>query len=144
MNEFSFTVHGQPLSWNHSYAIERRGYRNAMVKTDELVAYQDLVERTCAKAKPNGWKPREEYLPKLGVGLIVIEFRYFLFRDLDCDNTMKPLADAVALGLGWVAAPNRRGRVQRRPVYDDKRFLPRAMSKQTGFRDPRVEVTVIG
>lgn len=141
---FEFTVHGQPPSWNHSYDIRRSGYRPVVVKTEELVAYQDHVERTCARAKPDGWHPALDYVPRIGQGLIVIEYRFYLKNDIDCDNMMKSINDAVALGLGWRPSVSRNGRVLRRPLVDDKCFLPRAMTKQTGCKDPHVDITVIG
>jgi Holliday junction resolvase RusA-like endonuclease len=45
---------------------------------------------------------------------------------MDCDNVLKALNDAIAIGLG----------------VNDKVFLPCVRSKEIGIKSPRVIVTV--
>lgn len=140
-DEICFTVPGQPPSWNHQYQQGRVGYRRTIFKSEAAVAYQDFVERACAKAIPPGWKP-PQYRPKEGEGLLVVEFYFHLKQDIDCDNMMKALNDAIALGLGWHPYRTKHGKLLRKPNYDDRGFLSRAMYKITGVKEPFVKVAI--
>lgn len=127
---WSFVIEGQPLSWNAAYRIgtfNRRAYNRAahdvrtIIKTDEAVAYTDLATVRAREKKPPGWAPK---------GFVVVEFKYYLGRDVDCDNVMKLVNDGIESATG----------------VDDRWYLPRAMSKETGLRPEqrRLEITVDG
>lgn len=133
---WSFTVEGQPVSWNAAYRIgliNRTGRggrlrlgrggevieRRTIIKTDEAKAYTELAAWRAKAACPPGWRP---------TGLVVIEFTYYLGADIDCDNVMKLIDDGIEDATG----------------VNDRWFLPRAMWKTTGLRPSqrRVEVLV--
>jgi hypothetical protein len=127
---WSFVIEGQPVSWNAAYKIgtvNRRAYNRAdhdirtIIKTDEAVAYTTLAMLRAREKKPSGWAPK---------GFVVVEFKYYLGRDVDCDNVMKLVNDGIEAATG----------------VDDRWYLPRAMSKVTGLRPEqrRVEITVDG
>lgn len=125
---WGFTIEGQPVSWNAAYRIgvaDRRAYNRSprefrkIIKTDEAVAYTTLAMYRAREAMPSRWSP---------VGLVVVEFKYYLGRDIDCDNVMKLVNDGIEAATG----------------VDDKWFLPRAMSKTIGLRpnQRRIEVVI--
>jgi len=134
---WSFVIEGQPVSWNKIYKIGvgiRTGARGRIrfgddgpatfrkiIKTDEAKAYTELAMIRAREKKPSGWMPK---------GFVVVEFKYYLGRDVDCDNVMKLVNDGIKDATG----------------VDDRWYLPRAMSKATGLRPEsrRVEVTVVG
>lgn len=130
------TIPGQPVSWNAAYRIGvgvRTGSRGRIrlrgddpatfrkiIKTDEAVAYTNMVATLARAARPSRWSPE---------GFVVIEYRLFLGRDVDADNVMKLVDDGLELATG----------------VDDKWFLPRAISKQWGLRpnERRVELLIV-
>lgn len=130
-------IPGQPLSWNASYRIGRvtRVGRRGQVRLGsdgEPFEARTILKTEAAKAYTNETASRVNSAlqgRRLDVsGFIVVEYRYFLGRDIDCDNVMKLVDDGVELALG----------------VDDKWLLPRAMSKVTGLRPPerRLELTL--
>jgi Holliday junction resolvase RusA-like endonuclease len=92
---------------------------------DSVEQYQLLVKALAIRAKPKDWDPGE-YLPKEGLGLITIRYWYYVKRDIDTDNTKKAIND----GLKWALD------------IDDKRFLGQDMWKETGHKEPYVEIEV--
>ena len=125
---WGFTVEGQPVSWNLAYRIgvknrpgPRVGQFRTIIKTDAATDYCRLVTLRCREARPSGWRLTEGQV-------VVIEYRLFLGRHMDADNTMKLVNDGIADALG----------------VDDKWFLPRAMEMTWGHRpkDRRVEIVV--
>jgi hypothetical protein len=116
---WSVNIPGQPWSGNH--ANERNAGNRQMHKKPEVAAYQALVTMLTREARPTFWRPQ---------GQVIVEYEFYLFRDIDCTNAIKVIEDAVALAL----RPEDR-------LYD-RRFLPRAMSKVTGIRNARVIVTL--
>lgn len=88
-------------------------------KKEQVETYQNHVTLLVREARPSGWRPD---------GQIVVEYEFYLFRDIDCTNAIKVIEDAIATAL--------------RPedkLYD-RRFLPRAMVKETGRRDAHVRI----
>ena len=127
---WQFTVPGQPPSVNHSYRIIRLRRRDGtsfqkLGKLPNIEQYQMIVKALAERAKPADWDPGP-YLPKQGVGLITINYWYYVKRDIDTDNTKKAINDALKWALG----------------VDDKRFLGVDRYKQTGFADPHVVIEV--
>lgn len=120
-----FVVPGQPPSMNHLYrpAIRRRRdgttymarYKATGVEDYQLVAYS-----MARRARPKNWEPKLHY--------VRIRYWFRLKRDIDCDNAMKALNDAVAMALG----------------IDDRRFLPCVQDKWIGQHDPEVEIEIEG
>lgn len=100
---------------------ERNSGNPGMHKKPEVEAYQTEVTYRVREARPSGWRPN---------GQVVVEYEFFLFRDIDCTNAIKVIEDAIATAL----RPEDR-------LYD-RRFLPRAMSKVTGIRDAHVIITL--
>ena len=123
---WSFEIPGQPVSWNASYKIgvgyraaynRRGGEFRKIIKTNEAVTYTEMVTVIARQARPSSWKPE---------GFIVVEFDYYLGRDVDCDNVMKLVNDGLKHAI----------------EVDDRWYLPRAMSKQTGLRPSERRVVV--
>lgn len=121
---WSFTVEGEPPSWNHSYkqvviVKNGRAYRT-MAKQPEVEVFQTLVTLACKLRRPKGWEPK---------GQIKIVYDFYLTRDKDADNMLKAINDAIAVALG----------------INDKMFLPCVRSKTVGGRKetrPRVEIEI--
>jgi hypothetical protein len=97
------------------------GYGRNRHKKPDVETYQNLVTLLVREARPSFWRPD---------GQIIVEYEFELFRDIDCTNTIKVIEDAVQTALR-----------PEDPRYD-RRFLPRAMSKTTGSRSPRVVLTL--
>ena len=131
---WEFTVEGQPVSWNKGYhivRIQRTGQRGrlrlgadgqpvdvrSIAKTDDAKAYTDLAAWRAKEAAPKGWNPD---------GLVVVEYRFFLGTNIDCDNVMKFINDGIQAATG----------------VNDKWYLPRAMSKEWGLRPDQRKVIV--
>jgi len=132
---WGFVVEGQPVSWNQGYEPGRRPrtgrwgrlrlgengetiQRSTIVKTDKANAYTDLVMVRCRGKMPYRWKP---------TGYVVVELYYFLGRDIDCDNVMKFVDDAIQSATG----------------VDDRWLLPRAMYKRFGLRPNQRKLVVV-
>jgi hypothetical protein len=131
---FSVRVDGQPYSGNLLY----RTSRGQTYKDVAAERYQTVVSAAVQRARPSGFNPGP-YQPREGLGMIVIEYRLFLDRDADCDNVEKVLLDGVKWGLGTQMLTARKSkRVRIAPLFDDSRFLPRAMAKYTGLALPYV------
>jgi len=73
-------------------------------KADGVEAYQTGVTYITKTAKPTGWVPGRQ---------IRLRYQFYLNREVDCDNALKAINDAIALGLG----------------VNDKIFLPCVTSK---------------
>ncbi len=121
---WSFTVPGQPPSWNHAYkdiirrASDGRSYRSR-AKTDDVITYQRDVGLIVGAARPAGWSHDGKRYIRLAVAL-------HLGRDIDATNVWKVLEDAIARKLG----------------VDDKWFLGCFVHKSIGVKDPFVKVTI--
>lgn len=123
VKSWGFTLPGQPISWNRSYHIVQRRGRGgrsygALAKTPEAVAYQNEAIYRIKRAKPAQWKPE---------GQVRVTFRLFLQREVDCDNVMKLIHDAIEKATG----------------INDKYYLPTVAEKSTRWgKKARVEVIV--
>lgn len=104
---------GQPVYWPDG----RPKYFRTKVKADGVQAYQDSVTWYTKQAVPSKWQPSSR---------VRLRYWFHLARDIDCDNAMKALNDAVALGM--------RG--------NDKAFLPEVVAKWTGEKDPCVIIEI--
>jgi Holliday junction resolvase RusA-like endonuclease len=131
---FSFTLPGQPPSVNHLYEWTRqtttdrfgqpildlqgrpKQYRS-IAKKPAVAKFQLDVSRIVRTARPTEFRPEH---------LIILAYEFYLGRDIDCDNAMKAMNDAIALALG----------------VNDNRFIPATFSKVTKDRSPRTVVTV--
>lgn len=118
---FEFVMPGQPPSWNHMYRwgtkkVDGREIR-VQVKTDEASLYQAQLTMLCRAAKPSGFRPEGE---------IVVVYDMDLARDLDCDNVLKAVNDALAVAL----------------EVNDKRFLPAVRRKRVGSKDPQLLIGI--
>ena len=91
-----------------------------IAKNKAVLEYQVLAAHFVRLARPSSWVPPAGYFP--------IHYSFYLRRDIDCDNAMKALNDAIAGALG----------------INDSRFLPCVRSKNVNSKEPnpRVEVTV--
>lgn len=87
------------------------------VKTDEANLYQSQLTMVARAAKPSRFQPQ---------GQIIVAYDLSLGRDLDADNVMKAINDALAVALD----------------VNDKRFLPVTFRKTTGVKQPWIEVHV--
>jgi len=120
-DHFEFMMPGQPPSWNHMYRWTTRNMAGRtvriQVKTDEVNLYQTQLAFIARTAKPGSFHPD---------GQIVVTYEMYLARDLDADNVLKAVNDALAAALD----------------VNDKRFLPIVLSKEAGDKNPRVTVGV--
>ena len=121
-DRFSFVMPGQPPSWNHMYrwTTKNVGDRTIriQVKTEEANLYQAQLTMVARSAKPSDFAP---------AGQVIVAHEMSLGRDLDADNVMKAVHDALAIALG----------------INDKLFLPVVIFKTHGNRDPALGITVL-
>lgn len=119
---FSFHVEGQPPSGNHRltpairYSKQRKpyiGWRRAE-GVENFMLYVTVMAK---RARPKDWKPADK---------IRVSYLFDLDDDMDCDNAMKVISDAIALGLG----------------VDDAHFLPCVLDKTVGNKKPGVSVYI--
>lgn len=132
---WSFTVPGQPVSWDAAYRtgtmpVKRRGVAvlnedmtprmiRRPILTDEARAWRDAVVMLARLAKPSRWKPRG-HLGRAGHSdtcqqiRLVVDLR--LAADMDDDNALKLLRDGLAEAID----------------YDDIHFLTYTQSKTFG------------
>lgn len=121
---WSFVLEGQPPSLNDLYTIgwrrDKKGRRyKGIVKGDDARQYHaDAVPQIRVKC-PSRWAP---------VGLVRLKIRLYLVRDIDADNCLKVLSDAIETATG----------------INDKVFMPCIELKEIGLtpRDARVEVSI--
>lgn len=131
---FTFTIPGQPISWNHMYKEisvpvkdkfgrpvfgpdGRQKVRRGKAKTSDANTFQDGVTWICKAARPSSFQPQH---------MVIVGYRWYLVNDMDCDNMMKATNDAVAVALG----------------LDDNRFLSVPFGKDIVHSNPRTEVTI--
>jgi Holliday junction resolvase RusA-like endonuclease len=105
---------------NSMYTLVRNRGVPRLIKSEGVEAYQLVASHAARRAKPSGWEPTH---PK---GLLRINYWFFMARNIDSDNALKALNDAIAKGIG----------------YDDKYFLPCVVSKEWGTKEPRVVVQI--
>lgn len=120
---FSFTVEGQPVSWNQAFRV-RFQYVNGkkvrgLYKTPEAETYQDGVRLIARTARPSNFLVPEN-------GRVIVAYDFILARDIDCDNLLKLMNDALAEAIN----------------VNDKFFMPVVMSKSVGNKNPSTTVTV--
>lgn len=108
-------LEGQPPSTNHLYI--RRGSR--VIKAPDVESYQVGVTLVVRTSKPRDFDPQ---------GQIRIRYWMYLGRDIDADNVLKALNDAIAYAL----------------KVDDRRFLPCVMEKSFRNPSPYIEVEISG
>lgn len=121
---FVIEIPGQPPSGNHATKIGK-GYRKGgipypkKVKTPQAEAYQAGAALIAKTARPSGWEPGP---------MVVMEYRFWVWRDADCTNLIKTVEDGVCPALG----------------FNDTIALPRAMSKikVAHKNEARTEITV--
>lgn len=130
---FTFTVPGQPMSWNRSYrnkmmvvrdrlgvpVINKHGkimQRATQYKTQAAKNWQTEVAYRARHAKP----------PDFEASQIIVAYDFILARDIDCDNVLKMANDAIAAAIG----------------LNDKFFYPVVLSKISGSKDPQMHITV--
>ena len=113
---WSFDIPGQPPTTNHLY-VRVRGKWNMMTKAPGVAAYQDSVVLLARQARPSGWQPGAQLRVTLAL---------YLKRDVDADNCLKSILDALALALGC----------------NDRIMLPCITHKSSGHPQPHTTVTV--
>jgi len=126
--KWSVTVWGQPPTTNKMYSAKMRSvWRDGvryntpqMVKNKNVEDYQTKAVQQIRVAKPSGWKPQDQF--------IRLNLRLYLARNIDADNTLKALSDAIQIAIG----------------VNDSWFLPCIVSKEWGLhpRDARVEIEI--
>jgi hypothetical protein len=90
-----------------------RSYRGRVIKAPGVEAYQLLVTSLVRRARPSDWVPSPQ---------LRILYDFYLKRDMDCDNAMKAMNDAIAVALD----------------VNDRIFLPCVRRKETKVHDPYV------
>lgn len=120
---WSVTIPGQPVSWDHAYKTGRVPARGGVmihrpVKTEKASTYQQDAQLIVQAAAPSGWAPP---------GRVRMIVDLFLAHDMDDDNAMKLLRDAV----------------QRATGVDDMKFLSCTRRKEVvdDPRDARIVLT---
>lgn len=121
---WSVVLPGQPPSLNSLYTMAFRRDRGGRVykgvgKNPVARTYHDQMAMVIRAARPSGWNPE---------GMVRLSIRLFLTHDIDADNVLKVLSDAIETATG----------------VNDKRFLPTVECKHTGLPlgQARVELTV--
>jgi Holliday junction resolvase RusA-like endonuclease len=118
-SDFAFTMPGQPPSWNHMYRWTTRNVNGRQVriqvKTEAAATYQTQLAWIARSACPSDFRPE---------GQVIVTYNMFLDRDLDADNVMKAVNDALATAIG----------------INDKRFLPVTLIKEHGHKNPEVYI----
>lgn len=122
---FFVVLPGQPPSGNHMY--ERNRHNAGQHKKEGVEAYQAGVTLLVKEARPSGWTP--------GSGFLILNYSFFLSRDVDCTNAIKVIEDGIAAALCPGDNP------PRCCTRFDERFLPRAVIKMKSH-NPRVEVEI--
>ena len=125
VDEWEFTVFGNPVSLNSTYKIVYHGARcpscgrgNArLAKAGGVEEWQTAVAWTVKAARPSGWMPARR---------TVIEVEWYTNRWHDGDNGLKALSDGIAVGLGC----------------DDKGFLVQVIVNEVDKANPRALVRV--
>jgi len=92
---------------------------HTLVKTPKATDYQAAAKLIIHSSKPSKWEPTEQ---------VRVYYRFYLTRDIDCDNILKALNDSIEAATD----------------VDDKRYLPCVISKEVvrKKKDARVEVVV--
>lgn len=118
-----FEIPGQPPTWNDSYKIVKR-YRagkvpfHTLAKKDKVIKWQEDATLIIRSAKPSRWKPEWH---------IRVYYWFYLSKDMDCDNMLKAVNDAIEMATG----------------VDDKRYLPCVVMKEiVPKKDAKIKVTV--
>ena len=119
------SVPGVPPSVNHMYlprvTMTATGSYRSLRKADGVEEYQAIAAMFVKTTMPKAWRQALEK----HTGYICIRYWFHLKRDIDCDNALKALNDAVAKAIG----------------VNDKRFLPHVVDKYVGKNeDPRVDL----
>jgi Holliday junction resolvase RusA-like endonuclease len=122
------SIPGVPPSTNHMY--EAREVRHATGsymgrrKAPGVEEYQSIAATFVRLAIPAWFKKELANRPN---DYIRLRYWFYLSRDIDCDNALKALNDAIAHAMG----------------VDDKRFLPNVIDKFVVHKqEPRTEVEV--
>ena len=116
---WSAEIPGPPPSVNHSYhPVKTRGGKLRFAKHKDVVDYQTAAMLIVRSACPSNWSAPPGYFR--------IHYSFYLRRDIDCDNAMKALNDAIAAALN----------------VDDKRFLPCVKWKSASATEPNPRVVV--
>jgi Holliday junction resolvase RusA-like endonuclease len=89
-----------------------------LAKKQKVIDYQEAAIIIIRSMKPRGWAP---------AGQVRLRYWFHLARDIDCDNAMKAIHDALQIATG----------------VDDKRFLPCVMEKQIGLSGKEALVRVV-
>ena len=120
---WGFTIPGQPPSLNRMYRIKEATAKGktfpTLFKTEQVQAYQRTARLVIAASKPSRWRPTEQ---------IRVYYRFYLEREIDCDNIQKALNDTIELATG----------------INDDRYLPCVIMKEIvrKKKDARVEVVI--
>ena len=118
MTDWSFIIPGQPPSVNHMYVLARtKAGRPYQAKAPGVEAYQIVVSALCRQARPSLWVPNIQ---------IPVRYAFHVKRDIDCDNAMKAINDAIAIAL----------------EVNDRAFLPCVSEKTTKNKDPYVQIWI--
>ena len=118
------TLPGPPVSVNHQFKIVvvpkkgGGGLVRRLGKADGVEAYQAGITYIAKAARPSGWEPANK---------IRLRYWFYLSHEIDCDNALKAINDAIAVALG----------------VNDKGFLPCVQDKIVAKgTDPHVVVEV--
>lgn len=98
-------------------ARNRSTGRPYITKAKGVETYQLIASAAARKARPAEWTPRAQ---------IRVRYAFYVKRDIDCDNALKALNDAIAIALD----------------VNDKIFLPCVIRKTTGCKEPYVQVWI--
>lgn len=115
---FRVEVPGQPPSWNASYRIITLRGHGSLKKMGAAEQYQNDVTRLTRVACPSDFAP---------LGQLYICYQMFLWRNMDADNILKLVNDAIASALN----------------LNDSRFLPVVLSKTSSDKSPRLVISVL-
>lgn len=129
VSSWQMTLPGPPPTVNHSYRIvvvpgrKGQGMVRRLAKAEGVETYQAGVTLIARTAKPSGWQAADK---------VRLRYTFYLGRELDCDNALKAINDAIALAIRPTASAAKR----------DSGFLPCVADVFVGDKNPRVVVEV--
>lgn len=123
------TLPGPPPTINHTYKIVTvpkkggEGVVRRLGKVEGVEHYQAGVTMIARSARPSGWQPAAK---------IRLRYWFHLQREIDCDNALKAINDAIAFAI----------RPDASPVMRDRGFMPCVQDIQLDEKNPYVIVEV--
>jgi hypothetical protein len=127
--KWRMTLPGPPPTINHSYRIvtvpgrHGQGLVRRLAKVEGVETYQAGVTLIARTSRPSGWVPAEK---------IRLRYWFYLVKEIDCDNALKAINDAIALAIRPEATSAKR----------DRGFIPCVQDVYLRQKEPYVVVEI--